>query len=213
MKGLFITFEGIEGCGKSTQVKQLASHLKRSGFSVIVTREPGGTEIGEAIRSILLNANYISMSKITELLLYAASRHQHISEKILPAINDGNIVISDRYADATTAYQGAARAIPDDVISTVHEIATNGAMPDLTLLLDCPADIGLARVRNRSGKDIDRLERESIEFHENVRNGYLNIAKNAKKRVKILDATMDIDSIHNAVVNEIDKLMGLRHVK
>lgn len=212
MKGLFISFEGTEGSGKTTQIRLLDEHLRGRGFETFLTREPGGTEIGERIRSVLLSSKHEGMAPMTELLLYAASRHQHIVEKILPAIEAGKIVLCDRYADATTAYQGSARRIATSTIEEMHRLATEGLMPDLTLLLDCPANIGLARARDRNandpdGRGMDRFEREKMDFHERVRKGYLSIAKREPKRFKVIDATLDIDNMHRQIVDEVEKIL------
>jgi len=212
MKGMFITFEGIEGCGKTTQIRLLDEHLKRKGFDTLLTREPGGTPIGEKIRSVLLNSAHTNMSPRTELLLYEASRNQHIFEKIAPAIGNGKIVLCDRYADATTAYQGTARRIQPEVVEEIHRVATGGLMPDITMLLDCPAEIGLSRARSRNEKDpnaasMDRFEREEMDFHERVRNGYLNIARREPNRVRVIDATTDVETMHRHIVEEVEKLL------
>lgn len=213
MKGLFITFEGIEGCGKSTQIDMLNVYLKEMGRSTLLTREPGGTDIGERIRAILMDASHANMSPVTELLLYGASRNQHIFEKIGPAIALGKIVLSDRYADATTAYQGAARCIDDKTIEALHEIATGGLKPDVTFLLDCPAEVGLSRAISRNQRDpemqdMDRFEREKMDFHMRVRDGYLAIAKREPERVVIIDATLGIEEMHKDIVTKIGRFIG-----
>lgn len=210
MKAAFITFEGIEGCGKTTQIGLVAEKLKNEGKEVIITREPGGTVIGDRIRAVLLNSAHEKMEPFTELLLYAASRYQHIAEVIRPALSFGKIVLCDRYADATTAYQGAARRIDPKIISEVHRIATDGLMPDLTILLDCPPAKGLGRAnarisRGEQNANEDRFEREAMDFHERVRAGYLAIAKTEPKRVKVIDASGSIDEIHKLVNAELEK--------
>jgi len=213
MKGLFITFEGIEGCGKSTQIRLLNEHLMKRGYRTVLTREPGGTAIGERIRDILLDVEHGNMSPKTELLLYAAARSQHIFERISKALGDGSIVLSDRYADATAAYQGAARRIDPEAVEAVHRIATDGLLPDITFLLDCPAETGLSRIKLRgkkcaSSRNLDRMEREDIEFHERVRSGYLDIAKREPGRVKVIDSKMDIGAIHERIVAETEKFIS-----
>jgi dTMP kinase len=214
MAGIFITFEGIEGCGKTTQLELLARHLKKSGREVITTREPGGTPIGERIRSILLDAKHQEMEPITELLLYAAARHQHISEVIQRALESGAVVICDRYADATTAYQGAARNVEPAVLKELHQIATGGLMPHLTILLDCPAQAGLGRARARNAKEdvegkADRFEREELAFHERVREGYLAIARAEPGRVAVIDASSDAQTTHRRIVEIVEKRLNL----
>lgn len=204
MKGTFITFEGIEGCGKTTQIKLLASALIEDGRDIVLTREPGGTTIGERIRSVLLDAAHRQMAPIAELLLYAAARNQHVEEVILPSLGAGKTVLCDRYADATTAYQGAARNIDPVVLRSVHEVATEGLWPGLTVLLDLPASDGLGRARERNLKDAaasreDRFEREALEFHERVRAGYLAIAKAEPKRFAVIDARGEIDEVQTKI--------------
>jgi len=203
-RGRFITFEGIEGSGKTTQIKLLAEALRGDGFDVVLTREPGGTTIGERIRSVLLDSAHRSMAPIAELLLYAAARNQHVEEIILPAIEAGKTVLCDRYADATTAYQGAARSLERQTLKDVHRIATEGLWPDLTVLLDLPATDGLARAldRNRRSPETaseDRFEREALEFHERVRQGYLAIAREEPGRFAVVDASGDVGTLQGEV--------------
>jgi dTMP kinase len=209
MRGKFITFEGIEGCGKSTQIEMAASAIRLDGRDALLTREPGGTTIGERIRSVLLDSAHHRMAPIAELLLYAAARNQHVEEVILPAMEAGKIVLCDRYADATTAYQGAARRIDAKILSDIHAIATEGLWPDLTVLLDLPAAEGLARARERNrlsdAANEDRFEREELEFHERVREGYLAIAKASLERVVVVDASGSQSDVHariSAVLND-----------
>lgn len=206
MKGLFITFEGVEGCGKSTQLKLLHDHLKMLGIDPILTREPGGTEIGDQIRQILLKPQNCKMTPICELLLYSASRHQHIREKIAPAIKSGRLVICDRFSDATAAYQGAARLLPESLIDAMQMIATEGTMPDLTFLFDLPVEQGLERIRMRD-KVQDRLETEKIDFHERVRAGYLSLAKKDSSRIKVIDASRTIDQIKGEIFKITEALL------
>ncbi len=213
MAGIFITFEGIEGCGKTTQIKLLDDELRRMGFSTILTREPGGTPISERIRAILLDPASSKISPKTELLLYAAGRNQHICEVISPAIAAGKIVLCDRYADATTAYQGAARDIAPEIIESVHKIATDGLMPDLTILLDCDVEVGLSRAIKRNSEESisgsgDRFEREKIEFHQRVREGYLKISASEPARVKVFDATEEPSVIHSQILSKGQRKIG-----
>ncbi|MFA4874829.1 MAG: dTMP kinase [bacterium] len=217
MTGAFITFEGIEGCGKTTQIKLLAEHLRKSGRTVVLTREPGGTAIGERIRSVLLDSSHDGMAPVAELLLYAAARCQHIAEIIRPALDTGKVVLCDRYADATTAYQGAARRIDPKSIGEVHRIATGGLMPDLTILLDCaPADgLGRAHARIARGEQQaheDRFEREAMDFHERVRQGYLEIAKSEPDRVKIVEASGSIEHVSTEVIAVVDGFLKLSDI-
>lgn len=209
--GIFITFEGIEGCGKSTQVRLLSETLKGKGISFIVTREPGGTSIGSKIREIVLNPDHNGMAAETELLLYAADRAQHAIELIRPALNDGKVVICDRFTDATVAYQGYGRRLDSSLIQELNRIASLGVRPDLTVLLDCPVEIGIRRavVRNAKNSHIrdDRFEREEMGFHDMVRNGYLAIAKEEPKRVIVVDAAKDIKSMHLEIWGIVDAFL------
>ncbi len=204
MKGLFITFEGIEGCGKSTQAKLLTNYLRENGNDVLLTREPGGPKISEKIREILLSTENIEMIDRTEILLYMASRSQHTGEWIIPALENGSYVISDRYYDSTAAYQGAARKISGNIIDTLTEFATFGLRPDITFLVDLPAENGLARIESENA---DRLEQESLTFHRDVRNGFLEIAQKEKERFVILDGRKSIEDIHLEIISVLKKYM------
>ncbi len=200
-KGLFITFEGIEGCGKSTQAKLLEQYFTSIGKEVFLTREPGGPKISEKIRNILLEPENKEMLPETEVLLYMASRSQHTGEWIIPLLNEGKVVISDRYYDSTIAYQGAARKLNRNIIDIIIEFATFGFKPDITFLIDLPADTGLSRI---SKKDADRLERESMEFHQKVRNGFLEIAEYEKERYIVIDGKKNIEEIKNEVIKYVE---------
>ncbi|HHI88102.1 MAG TPA: dTMP kinase [Candidatus Cloacimonetes bacterium] len=208
-KGFFITFEGIEGCGKSTQVTLLAEAI--SPFrKVLVTREPGGPPISEAIRTILLNKRFSEMNRVTEVFLYMASRAQHTIQWILPNLEKGNIVICDRYYDSTFAYQGAARDISAEKIRTINNVATTGLKPDVTYIIDVPVEIGLERLHNGTrAEDIDRLESEDIEFHRLVRKGYLHIAKEEPKRVVVIDGKKSIKEIHEDIMKDLKERFNL----
>ena len=199
---LFITFEGIEGCGKSTQALMLKDFLIKEGKNVFLTREPGGPKIAEDIREMLLSVNNKEMLPQTEVLLYMASRSQHTGEWIIPELEKGKIVISDRYYDSTFAYQGAARKIDGKLIDTIRRYATFGLVPDITFLVDLPEEIGLSRILK---KDADRLEQESMEFHKRVREGFLDLAINEPERFIVLDGSKSIDEIHHDVINVINK--------
>ncbi len=204
MKGLFITFEGIEGCGKSTQAQMLKEYLQSKQIPVFLTREPGGPKISEDIREILLSNNNIEMLDRTEVLLYMASRSQHTGQWILPKLNQGMVVISDRYYDSTIAYQGAARKIDRNIIDSLTKYATFGLQPEITFLVDLPAEVGLSRIKQQ---DADRLEQESLDFHRNVRKGFLEIAKAEKDRYIILDGSKSIDEIHEDIIKKINKFI------
>lgn len=206
MKGKFITFEGIEGCGKTTQIKLLDEYLRKNGYGTLLTREPGGTEIGDKIRRILLDSANKKMHPITELLLYGASRSQHIEELIRPALADGKIVLCDRYSDSTTAYQGAARRLDLKKLDEMDKIATSSLKPDLTIVIDITAKEGLGRATRRGIPD--RLEQENLDFHERVREGYLAIAKKEPDRVLVVDGSKDIETVHKNIINRLGKIIG-----
>jgi dTMP kinase len=201
--GLFITLEGIEGCGKSTQVRLLSEALKERGLDCAITREPGGTPIGGKIREILLNPDHKGMAPEAELLLYAADRAQHVREVIKPSIDGGKVVICDRFTDATLAYQGFGRGLDMALINELNRIASLGIRPDLTLLLDCPVEMGIKRAVERNSKRghirDDRFEREALGFHRRVRDGYLAIAEKEPERVKVMDASRDVETVHREI--------------
>ena len=206
MKGRFISLEGIEGTGKSTQAKLLSDYLKEKGFDVVLTEEPGGTQIGLRIRELLLSVEHKGMTAVTELLLYNASRSQHIREIILPAISRGAIVITDRFTDSTIAYQGFGRGIDPGLIDSIDLIATERLRPDITILLDLDAEVGLKR--NKGINKTDRLELEDLEFHQRVRNGYHNLAEKEPERIKLIDASAGIQEIHNRISSIITNFIG-----
>jgi len=208
-KGIFITFEGIEGCGKSTQAERLRDFLAESGLEVVLTREPGGSAIGEKIRTILLDPANEAMVPLTELLLYEASRRQHMAEVIEPALKAGKVVICDRFYDASTAYQGYARGIAVNDVERLNLIATGGKRPDVTIILDLPVEDGLKRI----GRDLDRIEGEGVEFHERVRAGYLEIAAREPGRVKVVDGSGSIEATFIKVKAPVENLLAERKVR
>ena len=197
-KGIFISFEGIEGSGKTKQSRLLYEYLRKSGYKVILTGEPGGTQIGLKIRDLLLSVENRKMTPVSELLLYNASRAQHIKEVILPALKKGFIVITDRFIDSTKAYQGYGRGIDLKLIEFLEKIVTEDIRLDLTLLLDLDVKIGLKR--NRGINKTDRLELEDVKFHKRVREGYLKIAAKELERIKLIDATESIEEIHRKII-------------
>ena len=207
MRGVFVTFEGTEGVGKTTQIQRLSADLTVQRYSVIVTREPGGTEISEQIRLLLLDPENTAMESTTELLLYAASRAQHVLEKIIPALEAGKVVISDRFADASLAYQGYGRGLDLDLIRNLNRIATRGIVPDITFLLDLPVDIGLKRAGKR-GQGFDRLEREKTEFYRRIRQGYLEIVDQEPSRIKVIPAEHNEDQVYTFIKEEIVTLFN-----
>jgi dTMP kinase len=203
---LFISFEGIDGCGKSTQVSRFAATLRSRGIRVLVTREPGGTKIGKGIRDILLRAENIHLAPLAELFLYAADRAQHVAEVIRPALEAKKWVVCDRFFDATTVYQGLSLEGYDRLIEAVNREITLGCQPDLTFLLDCPAEVGLERIatRHRRRKDRDRFERKALDFHIKVRYGYLTLANRYKDRFRIIDGTLPADRVEKRIREIID---------
>jgi dTMP kinase len=205
----FITFEGGDGSGKTTQVKALESHLTARGRSCLSTREPGGTSLGELIRQVLLEVGKQPITSPTELFLYLADRAQHIHEVIIPALEQGKIVLCDRHTDSTLAYQGYGRGIDLGLLRSLNDIASQGIKPDLTLLFDCPVEIGLSRTAQRqsqtaSGRNEDRFEREKIEFHERVRAGFLELARAEPRRFRIIDAARPAEEVGQEIKNIID---------
>jgi len=208
VKAKFITFEGIDGCGKSTQAKRLVSRLNNEGIPALLTLEPGGTKIGSYIREILLDPRNKDISELTELFLYLADRSQHVKEVITPSLKKGIWVISDRFYDATLAYQGFGRGISKDFILMLNKQICRDIRPDITFLLDCPVEIAIKR-RNRRDSDQDQLrfEQEDVIFHEKVRKGYLWIAEQFKDRVVIIDATRSVEEIEEFVFSKTKELL------
>lgn len=202
-KGLFITFEGADGCGKTTQLMLLAKYLKAQGHEVVVTREPGARGLGEKIREILLNYDG-EVSSRAEAFMFLADRAQHIDVIVNPAIKSGKIVLCDRHTDSSVAYQGYGRRLDIDEIKRLNSIATNGKKPDMTFIFDIDVETSMARV----GDTKDRMESAGIEFFNRVRNGYLEIAKQEPNRVKVLDASKSIEEIHKNVIALYEKLNG-----
>jgi dTMP kinase len=197
--GFLISFEGSEGCGKSTQIRLLKERLEKSGREVVVLREPGGTEIGESIRHLLQHANEgHSMTSETELLLFAASRAQIVREKIRPLVESGVFVILDRFLDSTTVYQGHARGLPLDAVNAINRFAIGGTLPQLTLLLDLDVQTAWQRI-HATGRELDRMESQPPEFFEKVRQGYLDVAKAEPERIQVIDASASPEVVHEAV--------------
>jgi len=202
-KGFFITFEGIEGCGKTTQLRLLKERLQADGRQVLATREPGGCPIADKVRAILLDAENSAMTPSAELLLYAAARAQHVQEMVVPALERGEIVLCDRFTDATVAYQGHGRGLNLDLIGQLNEVATCGVAPGLTILMDCPVETGLSRARARiestEGDREERFELESMRFHERVRAGYLKLAHDNPARFIVIDAARGVEETAEAI--------------
>ncbi|HEU4593900.1 MAG TPA: dTMP kinase [Pyrinomonadaceae bacterium] len=201
MASAFITFEGIDGSGKSTQLRMLASELRLRGHEVVTTREPGGTPLGKRVRKLVLDAEE-QVDPLAELLLYAADRAQHVRRLVRPALDSGHFVLSDRYADATVAYQGAGRGFPEELVSEVVALATGGLMPDLTLIFDLTVEESRRRAEQRSlkGDKQDRLDAEDAAFHTRVRDAYLRIAASEPERVHVIDAGGSVQETQSQVM-------------
>jgi len=202
MPGLFVTFEGVDGAGKTTQIALLRAALEREGRDVCVTREPGGDAFGESVRQLLL---YSDMTPRAELLLFLAARAQNVEQVIRPHLAKGAIVLCDRFIDSSVAYQGHARGLGAEVVSRLNAFAVHGVMPDLTLLLDLPPEIGLARQT-----DSNRMEAQGLEFHRRVREGFLIEAQNYTERFRVLDALAPVETLHAAIYNYVRPLLDRR---
>ncbi len=207
MQGWFITFEGPEGCGKSTQLRLLASWLLARGVEPIVTREPGGTRIGEQVRALLHNPDHTEMTAETEILLYSAARAQHVAQVIRPALEAGQIVLCDRFYDSTFAYQGHGRGLSMEALRQITTFATRGLVPDLSLYLDVPPEVGLRR-RETGGEEMNRLDREALAFHQRVREGYLALLKEEPARWRTVDATSSIEDVQMTVRSVVMETIG-----
>jgi dTMP kinase len=206
LRGLFITFEGLDGSGKTTQIERAAQRLRRHGCKVLVAREPGGTRVGDAIREILLSSRTIGLDPRTEVLLYFASRAQNVSEVILPALKKGYVVLCDRFTDSSRAYQGQGRQLGADAIEALDRIACQGLTPDRTVLIDIAQRHGVqrARKRNTSAKrDESRMEREGARFFARVRRAFLAIAKADPRRVRVVNGNRSVEEIHDEIWNDL----------
>ncbi|MDD5583009.1 MAG: dTMP kinase [Candidatus Marinimicrobia bacterium] len=201
-KGLFLTFEGLDGCGKSTQVHRTASLFRNAGFDVLELRDPGSTSIGETVREILLNPKYSTMDAVTELLLFAVARSQMVAELILPALDKGTIVLSDRFYDSTTAYQGYGRQLNLELVLKLNAIGAHNLVPNLTFIFDISPQLSTERMM-LSGKLPDRLENEKMTFHERVRKGYLEIAQKEPTRCCIIDGKKSEEAIQENIYHEL----------
>lgn len=192
---MFVTIEGPEGSGKSSVTKEVVKLLEKDGEQVVLTREPGGTPIAEQIREVILNKENTAMDPVTEALLYAAARRQHLKEKVWPLSKEGKIIISDRFLDSSLAYQGGARGLGIDYVLEMNQFATEGYYPELTLLFDIDPRIGLARIAANKGREVNRLDLEKIDFHDSVRQTFLSLAKRFPERFVILDASKPFDEV------------------
>ncbi|MFQ5718960.1 MAG: dTMP kinase [Acidobacteriota bacterium] len=209
---LFVTIEGIEGCGKTTQVRELSRALTAAGVSHLLTREPGGSPLGETLRAVLLDPARGSLDAVTELLLLAAARREHLAQVIEPALASGQTVLCDRFTDATCAYQGYGRGLPLSTIEAVHALPGLSRVPDVTLLLDHPVETALRRARQRQAQDGDRLTRfedEDLTFHQRVRDGYRALARADPDRMIVIDATGPVDTVHERVHSALFARLGL----
>jgi dTMP kinase len=202
---MFITFEGIEGSGKTTQVELLYNYLTEKGMDVVKTREPGGTIFGEALRKVFLQPD-IHVYPLSELLVFMAMRAQHVEEVILPALKEGKIVISDRFSDASYAYQGYGRGIALGIITTLNRLVTKGVTPNLTVLLNCTVDEGFKR-KMVNGIALDRFEKEAIAFHKRIRQGYRNISKEEPNRFLVINGNKGIEETHRIIKNRVERLL------
>ncbi len=208
---MFITFEGVEGSGKTTQIRRLRTYLNRKGIPCMITREPGGTPIGEKIRKILLNPDHDELVPWGELFLYEAARAQHVKEVITPNLKRGIVILCDRFSDASIAYQGFGRRIDLKWVEQMNRMASEGIRPDMTFLLDCPTGTGLKRALKRNQvlrqEKEGRFEREKIQFHNRVRKGYLTLSKKEPRRVKVIDTRKGEDRVFEEIRQVVDQLI------
>lgn len=215
MAGLFITIEGPDGAGKSTQTELVANYLRGQGYEVILTREPGGTELAEKIRELVLTPTREEVAPMTEVLLYAASRAQHVAELIKPALAKDAIVISDRFVDSSIAYQGFGRGLGADAVWQINKWALDGLLPDLTIVLDLELTIGRQRTEKRDQKlksEPDRLEQESLAFHQRVREGFLELAHKEQERIRVVSAEDGVDEVYRQILLLVKELLKDRNI-
>jgi dTMP kinase len=214
-KGCFISFEGPVGAGKSTQIPKVADYFRQTGYELVVTREPGGTQVGDLIRTLVQGTEGLDIKYATEFLLYAASRAQHAEEIIIPALESGKLVLCDRYADSSVAYQGHGRGLCVDDLKAINNFATKGVYPDISVLLDLDIEVGLTRKSSKDG-DWDRLDAENVDFHKKIRLGYLKLVLEDPKRWVVVDAERTPDEVYEELLGglvwkmEALGLLGLR---
>ncbi|SDX75886.1 dTMP kinase [Paenibacillus sp. PDC88] len=201
--GKLITFEGGDGSGKTTMIKKLSAYLEDKKIPYLMTREPGGIDIAEKIRSIILNPEHTTMDARTEALLYAAARRQHLAEKVIPALQKGVMVLSDRFVDSSLAYQGYARGLGMEEVRSINEFATDHLSPDLTLYFDISPEQGLARIAANQGREVNRLDMENLSFHDKVREGYLILAKQEPDRIQIIDASLSQEEVFCSLITKL----------
>ncbi len=207
-KGLFITFEGGEGVGKTSVINELVKKLDADNIPYLVTREPGGSKIAEEIRNVILDKSNTEMDSRTEALLYAASRRQHLVEKVLPALNEGKIVISDRYIDSSLAYQGYARDIGIDEVLSINLFATEGVMPDITFLFELDPEVGLQRIAANSNREVNRLDLEKLSFHKKVYEGYQILKNRYPERIIPIDASQSVQEESDEIYKILKERIG-----
>ncbi len=207
MSGVFITFEGGEGSGKTTIANMIKETLSLEGYHVVLTREPGGVDIAEKIRDVIVDVKNTNMDKKTEALLYAASRRQHLVEKVIPALEQGYIVICDRYVDSSLVYQGIARGIGIDEVYEMNLFATDNKLPDRTIFFDVKPEVGLKRVHSDNQREVNRLDLEKMEFHQKVYEGYLTICDKYKDRIVKVDAHLSVDEVYKQVLERIREVL------
>ena len=203
-KGIFITLEGGEGSGKTTMIGRLSNYLEERNIAYLVTREPGGIEIAEKIRSIILDPEHTAMDARTEALLYAAARRQHLVEKVIPALEEGLIVLCDRFVDSSLVYQGYARGIGEEEIRSINLFATGGITPNVTIYFDVDPEIGFARIAANQEREVNRLDLENRLFHDKVRAGYLKLVENEPERIKMIDASLSPDEVFCSLIANLD---------
>lgn len=208
MKGLFISFEGTEGSGKTSVIKKVKEHFADLGYTVLVTREPGGIRISEKIRDILLSKEHAEMDSRTEALLFAASRRQHLVEKIIPALERGNLVLCDRFVDSSLVYQGFARNIGIDEVYAINRFAIGDLLPDRTLFVDVRPEVGLARVFKTPNREVNRLDLETINFHKQIYDGYLELIETYPDRIKRIPGEGTIEEVAALAIDSIEELMN-----
>lgn len=200
--GIIISFEGPDGAGKTTVLEQVLPVLQEKGYDIITTREPGGVEIAERIRDVILDVKHVAMDNKTELLLYMAARRQHYVEKVLPALEAGKVVLIDRFIDSSIAYQGAGRGLDKDIIRRLNDFATDGRKPDLTLYFDVESEIGLARIAKNAEREVNRLDLEKLDMHKRVREGYLALTEQ-EKRIVTIDASRELAEVVSETLHTI----------
>ena len=206
MQGIFITMEGPDGAGKTTQIELLKDYLNKKGYDVLITRDPGGNAVSEAIREVILNKDFTEMGYMTELLLYAAARAQLVKENIKPALSAGKAVIADRFVDSSAVYQGIGRGLGIDTVYKVNEFALQGILPDMTFLMDLDAEVGIARKKNQA--ELDRMEQESLDFHKKVVEGYRSLAEMNPDRIVKVDAAWPKEAIHDIITSYVEKWLA-----